>query len=167
MQWRSCAQRSLRPAAAGLEGSDAHPRQFECRRHTAIALARCPQQFAARSAARSHREPDKDALSNPADPARRRARGPVGQPPPFPPTGSSVPRGNQRRCAPWQLRRSPPVRAQTNRVLLAGSAGPASAIAIRTDRDAKATRRGASAVGRSHAKGVRRPDSLVRRHASI
>jgi hypothetical protein len=25
MQWRSCAKRSLRPAAAGLEGSDAHP----------------------------------------------------------------------------------------------------------------------------------------------
>jgi len=88
----------LRPAAAGLEGSDAHP-AIQKPEANAIAPARCPPLFAARALPGSSGAPPGSTLES-GWPSRRRARGPGGQPSSRPPAGSSVPRGKQKALRP-------------------------------------------------------------------
>ncbi len=158
-EWRSCAQRSLRPDAAGLEGSDAHTRQFECRRHNAIALVRCPYPRSAQRC-RAPQEPDQahSRIRSTAAAACARACGPA--------AAAALGRiegvtRNQGRCDPWRLRKSPPVHAQLIPAFCIGRPSRPSrqSIVIRGDRDAYAARRRASGVERGHDEGVRRPDT--------
>jgi hypothetical protein len=122
------------------------------RRQNAAAPRAASAASPARSAARPHRADQKRTLESDR-PARRRARGPGGQPPPCLPAGSSVRRGKAKARDPWRLRRSAPARARLVRVPFAGIRRPGSipvdprqVIVIRMDRDAQsATRRRAAA----------------------
>lgn len=107
---RTPAQPGLRHAAAGSKGSDAHIRQI------ALGAPTPPRPGAVTAATQRAALPSSGGAAQSSTleagrPSRRRARAAVRQPPPRPPTGSSVPRDEQRHCGPWRLRRSPPAHA--------------------------------------------------------
>jgi hypothetical protein len=144
-QWRTRASPGLRHAAAGSQGSDAHPpdRVPEAKRRDAQRRVRSHQRA---SAAQLQRSCTRAALSYPA--GRRggvRAQS-VRQPLPRLPAGSSVPRGNQQRRDLWRLRRSKPVCAP----LIPAFRVPASA----------------GRVSDRHPNGPRRPRATRRRAAA-
>jgi hypothetical protein len=87
----------LRLAAAGLEGSDAHP-AIQTPEANAIAPAMSAA-LRSTSAVRLQRSPQGSTLES-GRPSRRRARGPGGQPSSRPPAGSSVPRGKRKALRP-------------------------------------------------------------------
>ena len=107
---RTWTQSRLRHAAGGLKGATPTPPD-RSRRPTPPRLGAVTAAQSARSAARLA-EPSEHALSNP-DGRRGGVRAhAVGQPPPCPPNGSSVPSRKPRRCDLWRVRQIPPVCAQ-------------------------------------------------------
>ena len=132
---RTCAS-TLRPGAAGLEGSVAHPNTGVPTLGAigpAPALARSPQVRKSvnppmRISCPTHRAaPAVPQASHPRGdrPARRRAHGPVGQPSPCLPVKGRVPRGTTKLAPPVRRLAAGSVRSSTIRAHLRGVAGQA------------------------------------------
>ena len=126
------AARALRPGAAGLEGSDAHPIDGGVQRPSTRSGRRSPGPISAarrcrtrQRVRRSGQRPSNRAVwaapptTHPCGDrlARRRARGPVGQPPPRLPVRARVPRGNRKRAHPVGFAKGVRVRSIGPRVL--------------------------------------------------